>query len=308
MTESAKTKALPDIPHEGIVAALPASWRPYARLARLDRPIGTWLLLWPCWWSIALASDGSRPDFALVLLFGLGAVVMRGAGCTFNDIVDREYDGRVARTATRPIPSGEVSLRQAFAFMVVQALVGLAILLALDPLAIQLGVISLVIVAVYPFMKRFTHWPQFVLGLAFNWGALMGWAAVKGELDFAPVMLYVGGIFWTLGYDTIYAHQDKEDDALLGLKSTALRFGDKTRPALVAFYGCAMVCFVAAGRFAGLGDEFLLGMAAASAHLVWQIARLDIDYPTDCLAKFKSNRDFGFILLGAILLGQYVKL
>lgn len=308
MTEPAKTKAATDIPDQGIVAALPAAWRPYARLARLDRPIGTWLLLWPCWWSIALAGDGIWPDSFLMLLFGLGAVVMRGAGCTFNDIVDRDFDGRVARTASRPIPSGEVSVGEAVAFMIMQGLVGLGVLLLLDPYAIMLGFLSLFIVAAYPFMKRLTHWPQFVLGLAFNWGALMGWAAVLGDLELAPALLYVGGILWTLGYDTIYAHQDKEDDALIGVKSTALKLGAATRPWLVGFYGGAIVCFTAAGVQAGLGHLYLLGMAAASAHLVWQIARIDIDDPADCLAKFRSNRDFGLIVFLGILLGQYSRL
>jgi len=308
MTEPAKTKAGTDIPAEGLIAQLPRSWRPYARLARLDRPIGTWLLLWPCWWSLALAGDRPWPDSLLMLLFGLGAVVMRGAGCTFNDIVDRDFDGRVARTATRPIPSGEVSVREAVAFMILQALVGFAILLLLHPYAIMLGFLSLFIVAAYPFMKRITYWPQFVLGLAFNWGALMGWAAVRGGLELAPALLYIGGILWTLGYDTIYAHQDKEDDALIGVKSTALRLGAATRPWLVGFYGGAIVCFTLAGVEAGLGPLFLLGMAVASAHLVWQIARIDIDDPADCLAKFRSNRDFGFIVFFAILFGQYSRL
>ena len=209
----------------------PAAVLPYCHLARLDRPIGTWLLFWPCWWSLALAAHwqgNGLPDIWLMVLFGIGAITMRGCGCTYNDLVDREYDGRVARTRSRPIPSGRVSVFQAKAFLVFQALVGLAVLLQFNWFAVVLGAASLLVVAVYPFMKRITYWPQFVLGLAFNWGALLGWAVVTGGLHPAPVVLYIAGIAWTLGYDTIYAHQDKEDDALIGLKSSALKLGDRT--------------------------------------------------------------------------------
>jgi len=277
--------------------------RPYLVLARIDRPIGTWLLLLPCWWSISLASDG-WPDFTLLALFGLGALVMRGAGCTLNDIVDRNYDGRVARTATRPIPSGAVSVAQAVAFMGVLSLTGLAILMQFNFFAVWVGAASLGIVAIYPFMKRITYWPQAVLGLAFNWGALLGWAAVQGDLDLAPGLLYMAGILWTLGYDTIYAHQDKEDDALIGLKSTALKFGDRTRNWLIGFYSGTTVLIGVAGQIVGLSGAFYGGLALALAHLVWQVATLKIDNPKDCLAKFKSNRDFGLIVTAAIIAGQ----
>lgn len=292
-----------DIPADGLVARAPRFLRPYLRLARLDRPIGTWLLLWPCWWSLALAADG-WPDLRLFALFGLGAALMRGAGCCWNDIADRDIDGRVARTAGRPIPSGELSVRQAVGFMVLLALAAFAILLTFNRFAILVGVASLAVVAVYPFMKRITWWPQFFLGLAFNWGALLGWAAVRGALDWAPVLLYAGGILWTLGYDTIYAHQDKDDDALIGVKSSALRLGPKTRPALWLFYAGAAALFAAAGVAADVGWPFYAGLAVAAAQLAWQAARVDLDDPADCLAKFRSNTLFGWLLLAAILAGR----
>lgn len=285
----------------------PAPTRPYLRLARLDRPIGTWLLLLPCWWSVALAAPlHETPGYGLWLftLFAIGATVMRGAGCTLNDIADRNYDGQVARTATRPIPSGAVSVKQAVAFMGFLCLLGLAVLTQFNLFAVAVGVASLGLVAVYPFAKRVTYWPQAVLGLTFNWGALLGWAAVRGDLDLAPVLLYIAGLFWTLGYDTIYAHQDKEDDVLIGVKSTALKLGDATPRWLIMFYGLQMVLTAAAGHFAGLAWPFYVGLALAGAHLVWQIAKVDIHNPADCLDKFKSNRDFGLILLAAIMAGH----
>ncbi len=289
---------------------VPGPVRPYLVLARIDRAIGTWLLLLPCWWSISLASGGwpdpGLRDLALYGLFGVGALVMRGAGCTLNDIVDRDYDGRVARTATRPIPSGAVSVGQAFGFMGLLLLIGLAILLQFSTFARVVGASSLIIVAVYPFMKRITYWPQAVLGLAFNWGALLGWAAVRGDLGLAPGLLYMAGILWTLGYDTIYAHQDKEDDLLIGLKSTALKFGARTRIWLVGFYGGTTVLIVLAGQAVGLSNAFYAGMAVAVAHLVWQVATLDIDDAKDCMSKFKSNRDFGLIVTAAIIAGQVI--
>jgi 4-hydroxybenzoate polyprenyltransferase len=279
------------------------SWaRPYLRLMRLDRPIGTWLLLWPCWWSIALAAlaTGTYPNLWLIVLFGFGAVVMRGAGCTYNDIVDRDFDMRVARTRSRPIPSGQVSVAQAWAFAVALSLVGLAILLQFNLFAVGLGVASLGIVAIYPFMKRVTWWPQFFLGLAFNWGALLGWAAVLGRLDWAAVTLYVAGIFWTLGYDTIYAHQDKEDDALIGVKSTARLLGASTRPWLAAFFALATAFLALAGHLAGAGAVFYAGLGLSALHLAWQTATLDIDDPERCLKLFRANRDYGLIVFAAI--------
>lgn len=283
----------------------PAWSRPYLRLSRLDRPIGSWLLLIPCWWSAALAAVAAHaavPGLWRLALFFIGAFAMRGAGCTWNDIVDRDLDKSVERTASRPIPSGQVSVRQAAAFLVLQALVGLAVLLSFNGFTIGLGVASLIIVAVYPFMKRITYWPQIVLGLAFSWGALMGWAAAFCRLDLPALLLYAGSISWVIGYDTIYAHQDREDDALIGIKSTALLFGPRTKPMLALFYGVAVVLLGAAGYTAGAGLVFALGLVAFAAHLGWQIARLDIADPDNCLAVFKSDRDAGLILFAGLLL------
>jgi 4-hydroxybenzoate polyprenyltransferase len=281
----------------------PAFARPYMRLARLDRPIGTWLLLLPCWWSIALASGG-WPDLRLMILFAIGAVVMRGAGCTFNDIVDRDFDARVERTKLRPIPSGAVGVKAAWAFLAAQCLAGLLVLLSLSPAAIALGLASLALVGVYPFMKRITYWPQAVLGLAFNWGALMGYAAARNEIALAPVLLYAGSIAWTIGYDTIYAHQDKDDDALIGVKSTALRFGQATKSWLWGFYAAMTAALIALGFVAGLGGIYFAGIFLAAAQLVSQIVRLDIDDADRCLALFRSNRDFGLIVFAAIVAGR----
>jgi 4-hydroxybenzoate polyprenyltransferase len=283
----------------------PAGLLPYIRLARLDRPIGTWLLLFPGWWSIALASDG-RPDWRLLALFALGAIVMRGAGCTFNDIVDRDFDARVERTRVRPIPSGAVSVRGAALFMALQLAIGAAILFSLDRLAIGLGFLVLLLVVTYPFMKRITYWPQFFLGLNFNWGALMGWAAVRSDLGWAPALLYLGGIAWTLGYDTIYAHQDKEDDVLIGVKSSALALGGRTRPALFVFYGIAVAFWAASGIAAGIGTPFFLCLTLAAAQLFWQALRVRTDDGADCLAKFRSNRLTGWLLLAGILAAHAV--
>lgn len=281
---------------------LPARLRPYVRLARLDRPIGTWLLLFPCWWSAALATPaGSLPDARIMLLFAVGAVVMRGAGCTVNDIVDRDIDARVARTANRPLASGALSLRAAFVFLAVQLAAGLVVLLQFPPLTLELGIASLALVAAYPFMKRITWWPQAFLGLTFNWGALLGWTAVGGGVGLAPLLLYAGGVFWTLFYDTIYAHQDKHDDALIGVKSTALRLGAGTRRWLAGF-GLATIClFGAALLAAGAGIFAFAGLAGIAAHLVWQGHGVDLDDAADCLAKFRSNRYIGWILLAGIL-------
>ena len=296
-----KPPARVDIPAQGWVAAAPGWLRPYLRLARLDRPIGTWLLLWPCWWAIALAADG-WPDPLLLALFAVGAVAMRGAGCCWNDIADRDLDGQVARTRTRPIPAGELSVIEAGACMVLLALVGLAVLLTLNPFAQLVGLMALAPVAIYPFMKRITWWPQFFLGLAFNWGALLGYAAARGELGWPALALYLGGIAWTLGYDTIYAHQDKDDDALIGIKSAALRLGPSTRPALAAFYCLALTGLAAAGL--GLGWPFWVGLAGMAGHFAWQVAASDFDDPVDCLAKFRANHGAAAILFAAILAGH----
>jgi 4-hydroxybenzoate polyprenyltransferase len=278
--------------------------RPYLRLARFDRPIGSWLLLMPCWWSAALATAvsgdiGQLPG--LVLLFFVGAFVMRGAGCTWNDITDRDLDALVERTRSRPIPAGQVSVAQATIFLVVQALIGLAVLLQFNRFAVATGIASLVVVAVYPFMKRITWWPQIVLGLAFSWGALMGFAVVLGRIDATALLLYAGSIAWVIGYDTIYAHQDADDDALIGVKSTARLFGARTHQALIVFYALAVVLIGVAMRLAGAGLPAWLGLAAFAAHLAWQIRRLKIGDPALCLRVFKSNRDAGLLLFAGLL-------
>ncbi len=283
----------------------PAWMRPYLRLTRLDRPIGWWLLLLPCWWSAALAAIPAGwwgPDPWHLLLFLIGAIVMRGAGCTWNDLVDRDIDGQVERTRSRPIPSGQITARAAFVFLIVQALVGLLVLLQFNGFAIGVGIASLGVVAIYPFMKRFTYWPQIFLGLAFSWGALMGWAGVFGRLDPPAVLLYLGSIAWVIHYDTIYAHQDREDDALVGLKSTALLFGPRTRPMLALFSAAAVVLIALAGWTAGAGVVFAIGLAAFAAHLAWQIRVIDIADPALCLRLFKSNRDAGLILFAGLVL------
>jgi 4-hydroxybenzoate polyprenyltransferase len=280
----------------------PARLRPYLRLARLDRPIGSWLLLLPCWWSAALAAvaAGAPVNVWHVLLFFIGAFAMRGAGCTWNDIVDRDLDSRVERTRSRPIPSGQVTVGAAAAFLVLQALIGLAVLLQFNRFTHYVGFASLAVVAIYPFMKRITYWPQIVLGLAFSWGALMGWPALFARLDPPAFLLYAGAIMWVMGYDTIYAHQDREDDALIGIKSTALLFRERTQPMLAVFYALAVILIALAGWSAGAGVIFALGLTAFAAHLIWQIARLKIDDPGVCLAVFKSNRDAGLILFAAL--------
>jgi 4-hydroxybenzoate polyprenyltransferase len=278
--------------------------RPYLRLCRLDRPIGSWLLLLPCWWSAALAARGGGAVSQLPLtlaLFFVGAFAMRGAGCTWNDITDRDLDALVERTRSRPIPAGQVSVARAAAFLVIQALIGLLVLVQFNRFAIATGIASLLIVAVYPFMKRITWWPQIVLGLAFSWGALMGFAVTQGRLDATALALYAGAIAWVIGYDTIYAHQDAEDDALIGVKSTALLFGDRTRPALVAFYGLAVLLIGTALGLAGAGWPAWLGLAAFAGHLGWQIRRLQIGDPALCLRIFKSNRDAGLLLFAGLL-------
>jgi 4-hydroxybenzoate polyprenyltransferase len=283
---------------------LPAAARPYARLARLDRPIGIWLLLFPGWWGIALASP-RWPDPVLLLLFAIGAVAMRGAGCTLNDIADRDYDGQVARTRMRPLPSGAVSVRQAVVFLLLQLTIGAAVLLSLNLTTILLGAAVLGLIGTYPFMKRITYWPQVFLGLNFNWGALIGWTAVTGELAWPPLLLYVGGVFWTVGYDTIYAHQDKEDDIRIGVKSSAIALGVHTRPWVFVFYGAALLMWGAAGHAAGIGAMYWVGLAAAAAQLAWQAARVATEDPADCLHKFRSNRAVGWLLLAGIVAGHF---
>jgi 4-hydroxybenzoate polyprenyltransferase len=282
----------------------PSYTRPYLRLARLDRPIGSWLLLMPCWWSVGLAGmhNDRFPSLWHIVLFFIGAFAMRGAGCTWNDLVDRDLDGRVERTRSRPIPSGQVTVAQATMFMVALALVGFLVLIQFNRFTVATGIASLLVVVIYPFMKRITYWPQIFLGLAFSWGALMGWPATFGRLDWPAIVLYAGSILWVIGYDTIYAHQDRDDDLLIGIKSTALLFGDRTATMLATFYAGAIVLIAAAGFMAGGGIVFTIGIVAFAAHLAWQVSRLDIDDPAHCLVLFKSNRDAGLILFGAMLL------
>jgi 4-hydroxybenzoate polyprenyltransferase len=278
--------------------------RPYLRLSRLDRPIGSWLLLMPCWWSAALAAGVAHNISQLPLVIGLffvGAFVMRGAGCTWNDITDRDLDALVERTRSRPIPAGQVSVPQAAVFLVVQALIGLAVLVQFNGFAIVTGIASLAIVAIYPFMKRITWWPQIVLGLAFSWGALMGFAVTLGRIDATAVLLYAGSIAWVIGYDTIYAHQDAEDDALIGIKSTARLFGARTHQALILFYALAVVLIGVALMLAGVGWLAWIGLLAFAAHLIWQIGRLETADPVLCLRIFKSNRDAGLLLFAGLL-------
>ncbi len=291
----------------GLLRFLPARWVGLAQLARLDRPIGTWLLFWPCFWGMALASadKNAYPPAMMVALFALGAVVMRGAGCTFNDIVDREIDVKISRTAQRPLPMGCVSVTGAWGFLVAQALIGLAILLFFNMLTILLGFAALALVAIYPFMKRVTYWPQLFLGLTFNWGALMGYAALTGQISHAALALYAAGIFWTLGYDTIYAHQDRAEDALIGVKSAALRLGRHTRHALVIFYASSVLLLGLAGYWGGLTALFWPGLSVVAYHLAMQIYELDIDDVDQCLRLFRRNRDTGLIIGASILLGTF---
>jgi len=284
---------------------LPTGVRPYARLARLDRPIGTWLLLFPGWWAIALASSW-WPDPLLLVLFAFGAIVMRGAGCTLNDIADRHYDAQVARTRLRPLPSGALTVRQAILFLVLQLGAGAVVLLSLNQASVVLGFAVLGLISTYPFMKRITYWPQVFLGLNFNWGALLGWTAVTGTLALPAVLLYLGGVFWTIGYDTIYAHQDKEDDVRIGVKSSALALGSRTRPWLFVFYIIALILWAASGFSAGLGFLFWVGLVGSGLQLAWQAARVAIDDPADCLAKFRSNRRVGWLMLVGIIAGHFV--
>ncbi|MBN8941577.1 MAG: 4-hydroxybenzoate octaprenyltransferase [Rhizobiales bacterium] len=283
----------------------PASWRPYLRLARADRPIGSWLLLLPCWWSAAfaaIAAGHALPNLWHMALFAIGAVAMRGAGCTYNDLVDRDIDAMVERTRSRPLPSGQVTGRQAKLFLVAQVVIGALVLLALaKPFAWALGIASIAIIAIYPFMKRITSWPQSVLGLAFSWGALMGWAAAFGRLDMPAVLLYAGSILWVIGYDTIYAHQDREDDAIVGVRSTALLFGERTPLYLSLFYSGAVFLFAAALWTLGGSVLAYCGLAAFALHLAWQVARIDIADPALCLRLFQSNRDAGLIFLAGLM-------
>ena len=293
-----------DIRAGGWVARLPEAWRPFALLMRLDRPIGSWLLALPGFWAFALAAPAWGRGLWLTFLFGLGAVLMRGAGCVVNDLWDRDLDRQVERTAGRPLASGAVTPRQALAFLLGLLAVSFVILLQLSWAAILLGVLSLVPIALYPLAKRVTDWPQAVLGMVFSWAAPTGYAAATGGLDAAAIALWAAGFFWILGYDTIYAHQDREDDALVGIRSTALRFGERTRPFLAACYGVTLALLALAGALAGLSWWFALALLLPAALLARQVALLDIRDPAMCLRLFKANRDVGLAVALAFLIGR----
>lgn len=315
MTESEGTpeREVPDVAGQ-VADAAPSNWvdtraphwtRPYLRLSRADRPIGTWLLLLPCWWGVLLAALSAGPrlfDLWIMLGCAIGAFLMRGAGCTWNDLSDRDIDGEVARTRSRPIPSGQVTARQALVWAIIQALVAFCILITFNRTAIALGILALLPVAIYPFAKRFTWWPQVFLGIAFNWGALLAWAAHTGSLSLAPVVLYLAGITWTLFYDTIYAYQDVEDDALIGVKSTARLFGENGIVWLRGFMAASVLLIAFATILALIEDAnvlmltiALIGAWAFGWHMVWQLRRLEMDNPENCLRLFRSNRDAGLI-------------
>lgn len=293
-----------DIRTSGWVARLPQAWRPYALLMRLDRPIGSWLLFLPGLWAFAMVAPDWRQGLWLTALFGLGAVLMRGAGCVVNDLWDRDLDRQVERTAGRPLASGALRARHALVFLALVLAAALLILLQLNRTAQWLGVASLLPVVLYPLAKRVTDWPQAVLGVIFSWAAPMGYAAVTGGLDAAAFALWAAGFFWILGYDTIYAHQDREDDALVGIRSSALRLGEKTRPFLILCYGLTMALLALAGWLAGLAPWYLLGLALPGAMLARQVIRLDIADPALCLRLFKANRDVGLAIAVAFLLGR----
>ncbi len=288
----------------------PAGLRPYLRLARIERPIGWWLLLLPCWWSAALAAIAAGqpwPDPLHCALFLIGAVAMRGAGCTYNDIVDRDLDMKVERTRQRPLPSGQVSVKGALAFLVLLALIGLGVLLQFNVFAILTGFASLGIVALYPFMKRFFWMPQIVLGLAFAWGALMGWAAAFGSLSAPAFLLYAGSIAWVVGYDTIYALQDIEDDEVVGIQSSARFFGEQVRLGVGICYGLTILCLTGALYLAGVGWAGFAGLALFALHLGWQVARIDRQDGAAALRLFRSNRDAGLLLFVALILDSFLR-
>lgn len=314
MSETSRMPEAPPSSHETVADAPKGNWvdlyapaaaRPFLRLSRADRPIGTWLLLIPCLWGIALAAleSGYKPwDLWLAVSCAVGAFLMRGAGCTWNDITDRHIDAAVARTKSRPLPSGAVTVRAAYVWMIVQALVAACILFSYNWLSVGLGVGSLALVAIYPFAKRFTWWPQVFLGLAFNWGALLAFAAHLGQVNGAAFAVYVAGIAWTLYYDTIYAHQDKDDDVLIGVRSTARLFGDNSRPWLWGFIGATVVLMTLGVVLAQHGKSdlaalglALLGIWAFGWHMTLQMRRLNLDDPSSCLTAFRANRDAGLV-------------
>ncbi len=305
-TSSASTSSLSPSP-----GAPATSWgkslyrthiEPYMLLSRVDKPIGTWLLLWPSWWSICLANPAGLPDLTTMGMFGAGAVLLRGAGCTVNDMWDRDFDRAVKRTKTRPLASGALTQGQALGWLAIQLSTGLGILLQLPPTSQMIGAASLPFVVAYPLMKRWWGWPQAFLGITINWGTMMGWAAIHDGMYWSVVgPLYASGFFWTLVYDTIYAHQDKKDDLKVGVKSTALTFGDRTKSYLAGFGGANIACLATAGAMAGCHTPFYLGAAAAGAHMAWQVGTVDLDDADDCMAKFKSNFWYGALVCAGIV-------
>jgi 4-hydroxybenzoate polyprenyltransferase len=295
-----ESEIVPDSERRGLIGMLPQPLRPYASLMRLDRPIGVWLLFWPCAWSVALAGMGSR-GVSLILWLALGAFAMRSAGCVYNDIVDRDLDARVERTRLRPLASGRVSVKAAWIFLVALSLVGLLVLIQLKPAAQLIALASLALVAAYPFMKRITWWPQAWLGLVFSWGALVGWPAVTGEIGLAPLLLWAGSIFWVIGYDTIYALQDREDDALAGVKSSALALGARAQAGVALFYLLALLLWAAAIWQIRPQMLALAGLLPIALHLLWQVSTLKPEDGSDALAKFRSNRFAGLLMFLACL-------
>lgn len=306
MASAPPSDIVPDSERRGLIGALPAAWRPYASLIRLDRPIGAWLLFWPGAWSVALAGMGQREGaplamsgWLLIAWLALGAWAMRSAGCVYNDIIDRDLDRQVERTRLRPLASGRVSVKGAWALLVAMSLIGLVVLLQLQRTAQIVALISLALVAAYPFMKRITWWPQAWLGLVFAWAALVGWPAVTGRMDAAAFWLWGGAVFWVIGYDTIYALQDKEDDALVGVKSSALAMGRFARVGITLFYALALAFWAAAIREVRLEWYATLAMLPVAIHLLWQAASLKPEDGADALAKFRSNRFAGLLMFAA---------
>ncbi len=307
----APSLALPDsVPRNWLDRFAPDWLKPYGRLARWDRPIGWWLLLWPCWWATALAAiaaERGAPNIWHLLLFLVGAIAMRGAGCTYNDLIDRDLDAQVERTRLRPLPSGQVTPFQALIFLALQALVGALVLLAFNRFTIALGLASLIVVALYPFAKRVTDWPQFVLGLAFSWGALVGWSASFGRLGSASLLLYFGSVLWTIGYDTIYALQDKEDDALIGVRSTARLFGRRSRLGITAFYVAAFVLFALSYVVADAGIFAFAALGAGLLHAIYLIVTLNPGDPQNCLKRFRANSTTGWIVFAGLVLDAVLR-
>ena len=300
-----KENSTSDIPQGNWVdQLLPKPIRPYIRLARVDRPIGTWLSLLPGWWSLSLAKPASIPDISFFMLFGIGALLMRGAGCVVNDLFDRNLDIKVLRTSDRPIATGLISSHKAIFFLLILLLCSFVILIQFNSYAIAVGCLSLLLVVPYPLMKRITWWPQAWLGLTFNWGVLLGWAVINADITIAALLLYTSGFFWTLAYDTIYAHQDIDSDEVVGIKSTAILFGTKSLYWIILFFTCSIVLLGCTGLYIGISWPFFIGLSAAALHVVWQLKKINLDNSDNCLKIFKSNRDFGIIVLISIIVGQ----